>query len=100
MKKIFFLAVVFATFTISASAQKGRETVREHRIERGFKTGQLTRGEKARLHGNEARYHHQKRRAMRDGRITPMEKRRLHKMRAHDRRQTFRYKHNPRRRVI
>jgi hypothetical protein len=100
MKKIFFLSVAFALFAISASAQKGREVVRKHRIERSFKTGQLTRGEKFRLHRNETRYRIEKRRTLRDGRVTPMEKRRLHKMRTHDRRQMLRYKHNHRKRVI
>jgi hypothetical protein len=100
MKKIFLVGLVLGLFTVAASAQKGREVIRKQRIERGFETHQLTRGEKFRLQRNETRYHHEKRRVMRDGRVTPMERRRLHNMRAHDRRQMFRYRHNPRRRVI
>lgn len=100
MKKIFFLGTLFALFTITASAQKGRDAARNHRIERGFETGNLTRAEKYRLHKNDKRFRFEKRRAMRDGRITASEKRRLYKMRAHDRRDTYRYRHNARRRVI
>lgn len=101
MKKIIFLGTLFAFFTITASAQKERNDVRENRrIERGFETGNLTRAEKYRLHKNDQRYRHEKRRTMRDGRITQGEKRRLHKMKAHDRRETYRYRHNGRRRVI
>lgn len=100
MKKILVLGVVFALFTVAASAQTGRDRIRKHRIERGFETGQLTRGEKYRLHKNQMQYRFERRRAVRDGRISPMEQRRLHKMRVHDRRETFRYKHNMRKRVI
>jgi hypothetical protein len=100
MKKILVLGVVFALFTGAASAQTRPDRIRKHRIERGFETGQLTRGEKYRLHKNQMHYRFEKRRALRDGRISPMEQRRLHKMRVHDRRETFRYKHNMRKRVI
>lgn len=100
MKKIFFLGIIFALFAATASAQKGNDVIQRHPIQRGFETGQLTRGEKFRLQKNQFRYPHEKRRVARDGRITPMEKRRLHKMRVHDRRETFRFKHNPRRRLI
>jgi hypothetical protein len=100
MKKIFLLGLAFGLFTIAASAQKGNEGPGKQRTEKGFEIHQLTRGEKSRLNRNDVRYRHEKRRVMRDGRVTPMEKRRLHNMRTHDRRQMFRYKHNPRRRVI
>jgi hypothetical protein len=36
---------------------------------------------------------------LRDGRISPRERYTLHKMRQHDRRETFRFKHNSRKRV-
>jgi len=100
MKKIFFLGIVFALFAATASAQKGQDVIQRHGIQRGFETGQLTRGEKFRLQGNQFRYRHERRRALHDGRITPMEKRRLHKMRIHNHRETFRLRHNPRRRII
>jgi hypothetical protein len=100
MKKIFFLGIVFAFFTLAVSAQRSRPVIERHPVERGFRTGQLTRGEKFRLQQNQARYHHAQRRAFRDGRLTPFEKRKLHTMKRHDRRETFRHKHNNRRRVI
>jgi hypothetical protein len=100
MKKILILGVVFALFTVTASAQTGRDQVRKHRIEKSFKAGQLTRGEKYRLHKNQMQYRFERRRALRDGYLSPVEKKRLHKMRVHDRRESFRYKHNKRKSVI
>lgn len=100
MKKIFFLGIVFALFAATASAQKGNDVIQRHRIHRGFENHQLTRGEKFRLQRNQSIYRHERRRALRDGKVTPMEKRRLHKARIHNNRQTFRLKHNFRRRVI
>jgi hypothetical protein len=100
MKKLFFLGVVFALFTTAASAQTGRDAIRHHRIQKGFSTGQLNRGEKFRLQKNQAHYRGARNRALRDGRLSPLEKRRLQTMNRHDRRETFRFKHNGRRRVI
>lgn len=99
MKKLFFLGVAFTLFTIAASAQQGRNAIGQHRIERGFETGQLNRGEKFRLQRNDARFRHEKRHAFRDGRISPREKRRLHTMKRHDRRETFHFRHNSRNRM-
>lgn len=100
MKKILFVAVVFALFTTAASAQKGHDVVTHHRIQQGFRNGQLTRGEKARLHKNEARYHHARRKAVSDGRLTRAEKRKLAMIRKHDSRRVYAMKHNARRRVF
>lgn len=100
MKKIFFLGIAFALFTVAASAQTGKPAFQRHRIEQGFKKGQLTRGEKFRLQKNQSRYHHARRNAFRDGRLTSMEKRRLYTMKRHDRREIFRYKHNGRKRIL
>ncbi|MEI9944251.1 MAG: hypothetical protein WDN26_08480 [Chitinophagaceae bacterium] len=99
MKKIMFLGIVFALFAVTASAQQ-RDGIQRQRIQRGFETHQLTRGEKFKLKKGQFHYRHEKRRAMRDGRVGPMEKRRLHKMRMHNNRETFRMRHNGRRRVI
>lgn len=99
MKKIFFLGLVFALFTTASFAQQGR--LADHqRIRQGFATGQLSRGEKFKLQKNNHRYHQAKRKAFRDGRVSPMEKRKLHTMKRHDRRETFRFRHNDRRRII
>lgn len=100
MKKIFVLSAMLALFIASASAQDRGDRIRQQRIERGFDNGQLTRPEKFRLQKNRVQYRVEKRRAGRDGRITPLERRRLSQMKRHDRRETFRYRHNSRRRVI
>ena len=100
MKKLFVLGAFLTFVIISASAQGPRDRVNHQRIERGFDRGQLSRPEKFRLNRNEARFKHERRRAARDGRITPSERRRLHHMRRHNRHETFRFKHNGRRRLI
>ncbi len=100
MKKILFVAVVFALFTTAASAQRGHNAVTHHRVQQGFQSGQLTRGEKARLHRNQTAYRHERRKALRDGRLTPAEKRRLAHIRKYDSRRIYAMKHNGRRRVF
>jgi hypothetical protein len=100
MKRILFIAVVFTLFTTAASAQRGTDRIQQHRIQNGFQTGQLSRGEKFRLQGDQARYHHAKRKAFCDGRLTPMEKRRLNAMKRHDSRRIYAMKHNSRRRMF
>src|SRR5690242_8261297 len=99
MKKILFVAVVFALFTTAASAQRGHDVTTHHRIHQGFQNGQLTRGEKARLHRNQTAYRHERRKALRDGRLTSAEKRRLAHIRKYDSRRIYAMKHNGRRRV-
>jgi hypothetical protein len=100
MKKLFVLGAILTLFIASASAQGPRDRVRRERIERGFKSGQLTRPETFRLHKDRVHYKAERRRALRDGKVTPMERRRLHKIQRHDSRKIFRMKHNSRRRVI
>jgi hypothetical protein len=100
MKKILFVAVVFALFTTAASAQRGHDVVTHHRVEQGFRNGDLTRGERARLHRNEVAYRHERRHARKDGRLTPAEKRRLAHIRKFDSRRVYAMKHNSRRRVF
>jgi hypothetical protein len=100
MKKILLVAVVFALFTTAASAQRGHDVTQKHRIHQGFHNGQLTQGEKSRLHKNEARYRHERRKAFRDGKLTRTEKRRLNHLRRHDSRRIYAMKHNTRRRVF
>ena len=100
MKKILFVAVVFALFTTAASAQRGHDVVTHHRVQQGFRNGDLTRGERARIHRNEAHYRHERRRAGRDGKITRAEKRRLAHIRKYDSRRIYAMKHNTRHRVF
>jgi hypothetical protein len=98
MKKILFFAVAFTLFTTVASAQRGHDRVQRHRIEQGFKSGQLTRGEKFRLHQDRMSYRQAKRIALRDGRITRSERRWLNSLKRQDSRRIYAMKHNSRRR--
>jgi hypothetical protein len=100
MKKILLAGVVFALFTTAASAQRGHNTIQEHKIERGFQSGQLTHGEKNRLDKQNDRYNRALRIAMRDGRISPSERRKLNALKRQDNRRTYVYKHNDRRRMF
>ncbi|MEO5564363.1 MAG: hypothetical protein ABIR18_13035, partial [Chitinophagaceae bacterium] len=90
----------FALFTTAASAQRGKDVTQHQRIHNGVKSGQLTRGEKFRLHKNEARYHHAKRRSMHDGRLTRGERKRLNHLKRHDSRRIYAMKHNTRRKMF
>ncbi len=107
MKKIVLLGLTLAIFTITVSAQSGRDGfnrdrdgIRKERVDRKFRSGQLTRGEKFKLHKNDREYGRAKRHALRDGKLTRYEKRKLSKMRKTDRRQSYRFKHNSRKRII
>lgn len=100
MKKLLLFSLIFSLFAISASAQRGPERFKRGQVNKAFVDGKLTRGEKAKLHRNDRQYSRAKRLALRDGKLTMSERRKLQKMRKHDRHQTFRFKHNGRKRVI
>ena len=95
MKKLLLLGTIFSLFTIAASAQKGKDFRQDrHR----FETGQVTPGERARIHKNRVEYKRTEHRFKRDGRFSRMEKRKLGKMKRHDRRMNYRFHHNDRKR--
>lgn len=100
MKKIVAFSLVFTLLSVAVLAQGPGDKLRHQNINESFKKGQLTRGERFELRKNQARYHTMKRRAHRDGRVTPYERRKLHKTKAHNRRETFRFKHNRRHRML
>jgi len=100
MKKILMLGLVFALFAATASAQRGQASIERKRIHRGFETHQLTRGEKLKLQKNQAHYRHGKRKAMRNGKISHHERKELKAMRKHNSRETYRLKHNYRKRIM
>ncbi|HEY6504283.1 MAG TPA: hypothetical protein VIZ28_09940 [Chitinophagaceae bacterium] len=100
MKKLFVLGAILTLFVVSASAQVTSDRVRRERTEKRIDRSQLTRPEKFRLHKNDVRFKAERRRALRDGRVNPSERRRLHNMKRHNRHETYRLKHNNRRRVI
>jgi hypothetical protein len=101
MKKIITLSLILALVTASASAQVGSgNRFRKHRIERGFRDGQITRPEKFELRKDEFRTEMLERRIRRDGIVTPFERKRLRKEKCKERREMFRFSHNRRRRLI
>jgi hypothetical protein len=101
MKKLLTLGLALILISAMASAQKEPgDRFRRHRIERGFRHGQINRPERFQLRKDEFRYNMAQRNARRDGFVGPMEHRRLYKMRRHDRREAFLFRHNGRRRFI
>jgi hypothetical protein len=101
MKKILILGLSVILFTAAASAQLGpRERIQNHRVTEGFNNGQITRPERFQLRRDELRYKTEQRHARRDGFVSPRERRRLHQMRRHERRETFRFKHNRHHRIF
>lgn len=95
MKKLLLLGTIFSLFTIAASAQKGKE-IRPDKPR--FETGQVTPGERARIHKNRADYKRTENRFKRDGKFSRGEKRKLGKMKHHNRRMNYRFHHNDRKR--
>ena len=97
MKKILGLSLVLMILSVAASAQVA---VRKHRPGRNCVRNQVTIGERAELRKDALRVRMLQRRSQRDGLVTPIERRRLQKAKAETRRDAFRYRHNPRRRLI
>jgi len=106
MKKIslILLAGVVATL-VSSAALAGtpridrREAWQRARIAEGRRSGDLTRGEAARLHAGQRRVHRMERRAGADGLLTRGERRRIERAQDRESRAIYRLKHNARRRA-
>lgn len=106
MKKIgvILLAGVLASL-ISSAAIAGtpridrREALQRARIAEGRRSGDLTRGELARLNAGQRRVHRMERRASADGAITRAERRRIERAQDRQSRAIFRLKHNARQRA-
>ena len=91
MKKLLLLGAIVALFTVTASAQQisGRTKQRQE----SFHRGQLTRGEKFKMHKNHDYDHKRAQRHSRHGgKFTKAERKRFHKMRKHNRHGAFRHK--------
>lgn len=99
MKKLMLVGLMMGVFAFAADAQRGVRYHKRAEVNRAHAQGRLTQYEKMKLHQNDRQYHRAKRQALRDGRISPRERYTLHKMRQHDRRETFRFKHNARMRM-
>jgi hypothetical protein len=101
MKKIMFLGLILTLLSAVVSAQQtSGERVRRHRIEEGYRSGELTRPEMRRLHRDHKRYQMEKRRDFHDGKISRRERHRLHRIHRHENRELHRYRHNRHHRVI
>src|ERR1041384_2158085 len=94
MKKVFAFSMIMLVLVAAASAQGPGDKFRRHSERKGVRSGEITRMESMELRKNNARINHLQRKAHRDGVVRPYEKRKLHKARAHNRRETFRFKHN------
>jgi len=87
MKKIITLGAILAacTFAVPAMAQRGDDRVdarqdrQQHRIEQGYRSGDLTRREARQLSDGQKRIDRMQHQARRDGRVTEHERRRIHK---------------------
>lgn len=97
MKKIVTLSLILVLISFAASAQVG---VRKHRSGRNCTRNQITVGERVELRKDAIRYKMLQRRSQRDGIVTPIERRRIQRAKTEIRRDAFRFKHNPRRRLI
>jgi hypothetical protein len=94
MKRIFALSMLMLVLVAAASAQGPGDKFRRHSVTNGVRSGQLTRMEAMDLRKNHMRVNGLERRAHRDGKITRYERKKIYKAKAHNRRETFRYKHN------
>lgn len=97
MKKIVTLSLILVLISVAASAQV---SVRKHRPARNCTRNQITVGERAALRQDVLRYKMVQRRSQRDGIVTPVERRKIQRAKAETRRDAFRFRHNPRRRLI
>ena len=98
MKRIFALSMLMLVLVAAASAQGPGDKFRRHSVRHGVRGGELTRVEALQLRKNNMRVNGLERRAHRDGRITPYERKKIYHAKKHNRRETFRYKHNRRHR--
>jgi hypothetical protein len=100
MKKILALGVVFALFSIAASAQPGRDALRKDVPGDHARSGQVARGDQFKMNRNDAKFHKTKHRSHRGGHFSRFEKRKHHNMKKHNHRKAFRSRHNGHRRVM
>jgi hypothetical protein len=77
-----------------------REVRQRQRIRQGARSGELTRGERARLRAGQRHVHRMEWRAKRDGHVSRYERRRLAHAQNVQSRRIYRLKHNRRQRVL
>ena len=103
MKRIVMMFVLAAALTSLASVALAgtpridrRQDRQDARIDRGVRSGQLTRVETARLRAGQARIQRMERRAKSDGVVTGRERARITHAQNHENRAIYRKKHNAR----
>ena len=94
--RILSLCVLFIAFLGMSQAQT--KFNQRHRIQEGWRSGELTPREMRYLGMEQKRFHHEKRRMLRDGKLDRCEKRKLHRMKKHSNRDIWREKHDGERR--
>lgn len=92
---VFIFALGINT-TEAQSRQKAR--VQKHRVQKGIKSGELTKAETRRIGKMQRNYNHQLRKAKANGVITHRERKQLRKSKAYKSRAVYHKKHNRRHR--
>ena len=97
-----WLGLVAATADANTATPRidRREWRQHHRIQQGWRSGELDRGERARLRAGQRHVHRMEWRAKRDGNVTRYERRRITRAENRQNRAIYRLKHNRRTRVL
>ena len=88
-----FLAGVTAQAALAGEV-KNKEENQQDRIAQGVKSGELTKGEAARLEKGEAKIEADREKALSDGKLTPKEKAKLNREESRQSKKIYTAKHN------
>jgi hypothetical protein len=94
--KFIFKSLLITLITINADAQTVPQNNRAERIRQGVRSGEITRGEAARLREGQRDIREEKREARADGVVTPGERREVRQEVRQQNRRIYRVKHNAR----
>jgi hypothetical protein len=106
MNVLVMAGLLLSLMAAGASADTGtprmerREWRQHERIQQGWQSGELRRGERARLRAGERRIDRMEMRAGRDGRFSRLERGRIERAQDRESRRIYRLKHNGRTREI
>jgi Tfp pilus assembly protein FimT len=88
-----FLAGIAAPSAMAGEV-KDREENQQDRIAQGIRSGELTKGEAARLEKGEAKIEKDRQKALSDGKLTPKEKKKLNREENKESKKIYKAKHN------
>lgn len=89
------MMLVASVASAQSNSRIDRREWRQHqRIQQGWRSRELTRGERVRLRAGQRHIHRMEWRAMRDGRLDRAERRRLTRGQVMESRRIYRLKHN------